>query len=73
MRVTATGSEDGRLVAVGCRDVGALEVEVEPLTCYEFEGDVRSHGIEPAQEPFFGATFWMGELDEAGPLETEGA
>ena len=64
--------EDGRsFVRLSGRRGGlAQKVEVEPLTCYEFEGDVRSNAIEPAQMPFFGATFWMAELNEAGPMET---
>jgi arylsulfatase A-like enzyme len=62
------GSEGGRTFLTLSGRGGALYkiVPVEPDTPYLFTGELRARGVVPKSEPFFGATFWLGELSASG-------
>ncbi len=65
------GVEDGRAFVTLSGRHGGLSrlLPVEPGTCYEFAGLVRARELVPSREPFNGATFWLGELEEELPPE----
>ncbi len=70
LRVETGSEEDLSFLSLSGRHGGFSRLlEVEPGACYEFEGRVRARGIEPEVEPFNGATFWLGEMEEELPLE----
>ncbi len=68
---TSTGREGERDFVTLAGSHGALfaAIHVEPATCYEFEGAVRVRDLEPASPTFVGATFWLGEVAAARPLQ----
>jgi arylsulfatase A-like enzyme len=65
------GAEGGRrfLTLAGEQGLFYRIVPVEPGTPLAFMGTLRARGLEPAAQPFFGASFWLAELARSGPPE----
>ena len=66
---TRAEGEQSFLTLSGRRGALYRVVPLEPATCYEFSALVRARAVEPASEPFFGATTWMAEVERFAPPE----